>query len=362
VPRQTKPSINEESLKKLQEVGWSHPLIEARLRFVEANHLLSHYLRSMVGLERVYPRINPTLATGRWGTSDPPIPNLTADRKYGPHGIRDVVGPDPGEIWIGFDYEAIEGRLTSYDCKDQADIEAFEKGYEIHTLTACKMFHWPEPTVTPTKKAIFADQEYCAKLGYHAHRMLCRAKEPHHGCVQEPWFDDHRIRRLAKNCRYSLIYELVRAKGAAMRKYAFEMKMEPEYLQSIGAVYLDSKPGFTAWKKYWQTKCAQEGIARTLIYGRRRLLAGNMEHRAKEGGNHRIQGSVADIICTAIIQVDREFPELTLAYQSHDGLKWHAPATFTGLPRLKTIVEKAYQVGNRVMGCPADWKIIHPEE
>lgn len=358
------PGVSEEELKKLLDRGYTHALILARLQFAEANQLLTHYLLPMVGQDRVHPDMRPTQASGRWSTTNPPMPNLPADKKYGPEGIRDVVGPDPGYRWDKYDYDSIEAVLVAYDCQDLLDIEAFEQGYDIHTLTACKMNDWPLPPFEPVKGNLYGPvgQEWCLEIGQLIHQEDCKLVG-HAGCHIIPWADDHRWRRLAKNCRYSLIYELVRSNGAAMRRYAYEMKMDPIKLQKIGAQYLASKPGFVAWKQNLQVQYSLEGISRTLVLGRRRLLAGISDDRAKTGLNHRIQGSVADLMSMALIAIDTEWgTDVTLAYQSHDGAIHQFPGTLNPYPRLKELVEHIVPINGRLAAFRASWKTIWPKE
>src|SRR5574342_543031 len=170
-------SIDADTMQRLLVNGVDHPLIRARLQYAKSNQILTHYIQKMVGVERIAPSIMPTQASGRWSTSDPPLVNF-------PPNIRDVVMPDPGQIWWEFDLQAIEAKIIAAEAGDQPDLDAFRHWYYIHLMTVCGMYHFPLP---PNLEG----PDHPDNAGW---RQMVQ------------WVMNDRRRHLAKTARYSLQY------------------------------------------------------------------------------------------------------------------------------------------------------------
>lgn len=354
------PSIGKDPLTALHDEGLWSDVLEARLAFASVNQVLTHHIRPLRGYDLVHPNMMGPQSSGRMSVSDPPLINFTADKKYGPDGIRDVVGPKPGQKWAACDWEAIEARFVSHASRDEGDNEAFAKGWDIHSTTAQRMFHWPEFTFEPTKKMIFksdAGMEWCLRVGHIIHGQGCR-KTTHAGCQIDAYHDDHRMRRLAKNCRYALQYAF---NEKAMARYSIEMKIPKEELWRVGKLYLLSKPVLVAWKKRTWADCWRTHEARTFM-GRRRRLLGTRDEVMKEGLNHIIQGSVADMMKTTLCLVLDPRPTWLLGFQSHDGFKFVIPRNEPFDPAVKKIVAREVIAWGRPINFPASWKMIFPPD
>lgn len=340
-------SIDADTLNAIRDSGVTTETLEARLQFADAAHLLQQYITKMRGVHRVYPNLMSPQASGRTSVSDPPLVNFTADKKYGPKGIRDVVVPDPGTKWECGDWDAIEARIISHASRDETDLEAFRQKWDIHTVTAQRMFRWPEFPFEPTKGNIFksdAGLEWCERV---AHQMGW----------DKPYHDDHRFRRLAKNCRYALQYA---RDEKAMARYAVEMKMPKEVLFRYGRLYLDSKPGLVAWKRRTWASCWRTHEARTLYWGRRRRLVGNRHAVEKEGLNHIIQGAVADMLKETLFLMLQATPEGWFVLQSHDGWKLGYPRTANPRSVIEKIASREVVMDGRPISFPASWETIYP--
>lgn len=372
--------IDQDTLNALRNEGIVSEFLEARLQFIESFHLRNQHIRPLgrcvncgfypgekpklecdnyQPMARCYPNMMGPQSSGRMSVSAPPLINFTADKKYGPDGVRDVVVPDPGEKWVACDWEAIEARFISHRSGDSGDNEAFRKAWDIHTVTAQRMFKWPEFTFDPLKKNIYGapGQEWCAHVGWLIHQQTCHLKD-HTGCKVEPFHDDHRYRRLAKNCRYCLQYAF---DEKAMARYAVEMKMPKEQLWAFGKLYLASKPILVAWKRRTWAECWRTHEARTFM-GRRRRLGGAKKDVMKEGLNHIIQGSVADMMKTTLRLVLAAYPLARLAYQSHDGFKFVFPRNVVVGSRIREIVEREVIAWGKPISFPAAFKVIFPPE
>ena len=341
-------SVSLEALQSLQQQGITSPMLEARLAYTSAQNLLSQHLNPLVGKTRCYPNLMNPQSSGRVGTAKPPIGNFTASKKYGPHGIRDVVHPDPGEQWVCFDWEAVEARIIGHACQDPVDKEAFDRGYDIHTVTGIRMFRWPDPPFEPTKDALWATdegREWCGKVA-----VLIGERDSEGRLV--PYDDSCRTRRLVKNCRYALQYAL---NEKAMGRYAIEMRMKKKDLWHFGKLYLDSKPWLTSWKRRTWADCWRTHEART-AFGRRRKLVGKRNSVMKEGLNHQIQGTVADLMKLTIVAVCQQGAQLV--YQTHDGAKF----IWAGMVEaLKPYVEREWVLWGRSLFIPASWEVICSE-
>lgn len=278
-------------------------------------------------------------ASGRVGISDPPLGNFTADKRYGPKGLRDVVGPDPGRRWICPDWSAVEAAIVSHRCRDAPDLEVKRRGLDLHTVTAIRILTLSDPPGEPTKDwlASSAGQEWALSNGF-----------------------DLRTRTLIKNCRYCLNYahgdKWGRHAENAMDRYATELEMGTAALREYGRLYLAGKPWLTQWKRSrwaatWQTKTARTA------FGRRRLFPSTDEKwRVKvetEGLNHEIQGTVADLMKMTMVALAAIGCEMVL--QQHDGWKSSVLADWDRMEEYTAIVEREWVIDGRPISFPAEY-------
>src|SRR3990167_11343425 len=140
-------SFKYDELKAIQDRGETSPFLQARLDYQETQVLLNSHIGPLEGRRRVYPQMVVPQSSGRVGISDPPIGNFTADPFYGPHGLRDVIRPDSGAKWICADWSAVEGWIVSHRCQDPIDLEAKRRALDLHTVTAIRMFKYPDPAL-----------------------------------------------------------------------------------------------------------------------------------------------------------------------------------------------------------------------
>jgi DNA polymerase I-like protein with 3'-5' exonuclease and polymerase domains len=351
--------INEEALLGLIQAGHNSPVLQARLRYAEAQQVLTHYLEKLKA-PRIYPNMLPTQASGRWSTTNPPLTNMPktclepAHAAWPEHvprtpecwSVRDCIIPDPGEQWLHWDWDQIEAKLVSAYTNDRADLEAYSQGWDIHTLTAIAMYKWPTPSCAPRKKLLFGPEGAAWRADLEAR-----------GAQYED--ADCRTRRLAKNCRYAMAYG---PDEKAMDKYAQEMGMSVTELRAGGRAYLASKPWLTAWKRKTWESIARNREARTFL-GRRRRFMGRTYDIQKEGLNHIIQGGVADIMNDTLIKIHAAYPEVRLVYQAHDGATLAFPRSRTDFSGVYSIVERSWSIAGHDIKMTAEYDIKYaPEE
>ena len=324
-------SVKYDDLIKLQEKGADSAFLAARLQFQESAALLNQHIRPMVGRRRVYPTMVIPQSSGRIGISDPPLGNFTADPLYGPHGLRDVVQPDAGTKWTCADWSAVEGWIVSHRCQDPVDLEVKRLGHDLHTVTAIRMFKYPDPPFEPTKDNLTSSVgiSWCQEVGFR--------KE---------------IRDGVKNTRYTMQY----AKQAhTVARYAVKLGLPPKTLIEFGHRYLRSKPWLVQWKKARWDLAWQRKEART-AFGRRRRLLGDRYQVEKEGLNHEVQGTVADMM--KITQVSLNMIGCRMVLQRHDGWYSEVPEGWDRMSEYKTIVEREWIIDGRPFTCPAEYEVI----
>ena len=327
------PSVAYEVLKTLQDRGETSPFLQARLDFQETQVILHSHIEPLVGRRRIYPTMVIPQASGRVGISDPPIGNFTADPGYGPHGLRDVVRPDTGTKWICADWSAVEGWIVSHRCQDPVDLEAKRRGLDLHTVTAIRMFRYPEPAADPTKEWLKSDpgREWRERIG------LTEA-----------------IRGGVKNTRFTMQYA---KQAATVARYAVKLGLPPRTLIEFGHRYLKSKPWLVKWKEQRWAEAWRRKEART-AFGRRRRLLGDRYQVEKEGLNHEVQGTVADMMKSIM-------PELSclgmrMVLQRHDGFYHEVQNDWNDWASYKAVIEKEWVIDGRPISFPAEYDEIYP--
>jgi DNA polymerase I-like protein with 3'-5' exonuclease and polymerase domains len=323
---------------RLAKKGFSSEILSMRLEFNEQAAVLG-YVKAVKDEERVFPHFLPTQASGRWSVSDPPLTNWTPD-------IRDMIVPDPGYVWIGWDLDAIEGKIVAAFSHDRDDLNAFDNGYDIHTITACRMTGIPLPP---------------------------NLKDPHQSPECAEWRDKLKWkgkddpRRVLAKVRYCLLYgkDWTAVNGSKYEKDMVKLGFKRETMHDAAQKFLRAKPNLKATKiKYW-AQCAKAGEART-IFGRRRRLFGDYWMKAKEGWNHMVQGSVTDMVNNSLIEICG--PNARLVYPSHDAAKVAIPAAHIfynikekTLAHFRNAVEKEYEIDGEKIKSTATWHIYHAD-
>lgn len=163
----------ERAIERIEQGG--DPVLEARTLYMEYQHVLDAYIYSLhravvnattdgerkrarekakgvgwTGTD-VVRRVYPTFAihaqkTGRWSTSDPPLAQL-------PKALRDLFCPDPGHVWIHWDWKGIELQFLEVHSGSEILKAAHDEGLDIHTWTTCAIFgyEFPPNLVDPHK-------------------------------------------------------------------------------------------------------------------------------------------------------------------------------------------------------------------
>ncbi len=266
-------------------------VIEPLLRYRQLAKLNGTYVEGLLPLVDGNGRVHSTFdqtatATGRLSSSEPNLQNIPVRSEEGKE-IRQAFLPREGWILLDADYSQIELRLMAHFSGDEALLEAFRNGEDIHTRTASEIFDVPKEWVTPE------------------------------------------LRSRAKAVNFGLIYGisgfgLSRNTGVSRREAA-------EFIEK----YFRKYPGVKRFMDEFAAEGIRNGYARTLL-GRRRYLPELQSPKApvREFGkraamNTPVQGTAADIIKLAMVRVDRALREAgmrsRLILQVHDELLLECP-------------------------------------
>jgi DNA polymerase I len=277
-------STDEDVLSTLKE----HPICKLILEHRGLSKLKSTYVDAlplMVNKKtgRVHSSFNQALAaTGRLSSNHPNLQNIpirTADGRK----VREAFIPrDEEHLFLSADYSQIELRLIAEISKDEAMLDAFQKNLDIHTATAAGVYGVPLEEVT-------SDQ-----------------------------------RRAAKTVNFSIIY------GAGATNLSNQLGLKRADAKELIENYFKRYSGLSTYMTEIVEFARKNGYVETLM-GRRRYLR-DIESRnslarsfaERIAVNTPIQGSAADLIKMAMININRELKAQKLRtrmiLQVHDEL------------------------------------------
>lgn len=243
-------------------------------------------------------------ATGRLSSSDPNLQNIPVRTEEG-RRIRKAFVAEPGNILLAADYSQIELRIMAHLSGDEGLLAAFAAGEDIHRATAAEVFG-------TALKEVSVEQ-----------------------------------RRAAKAINFGLIYGMS-AFGLG-RQLGIERGEAQEYVDRYFARY----PGVKAFMDNTREQARARGYVET-VFQRRLYLpeikarnAARRQYAERTAINAPMQGTAADIIKRAMINVDRWLAEAgngaRLIMQVHDELVLEVPAADADVvaERLRSIMEAA---------------------
>jgi DNA polymerase-1 len=274
-----------EALQTLYEKT-EHPFLQHLLEHRDASRLRSTVeglLKAVAPDGRIHTTLHQTIAaTGRLSSVDPNLQNIPIRTEEG-RRIRDafVVGPAYRELMTA-DYSQIEMRIMAHLSEDAALIEAFQSGFDFHAATAARVFRVDPGEVAGPQRAKIKAMNYGLAYGLSAY-----------GLSQQLRISTEEAREL-------------------MDEYFARFGGVRDYLHTVVA------------------EAAKIGYTET-IFGRRRYLpdltSDNRQRREmaeRMALNAPIQGSAADIIKVAMINVQHALKEARLSsrllLQVHDEL------------------------------------------
>ena len=302
------------SVDVLNQLKDENPIIEKILSYRQIAKIQSTYVNGLLDViqkdGRVHTRYLQTLtATGRLSSVDPNLQNIPTRTEEGKQIRKAFVPSQPDGYIFSCDYSQIELRVLAQVSGDEQMQEAFRTGYDIHAHTAMRIFHLKSTDeVTPL--------------------MRRRAKAVNFGIVYG--ISDY---GLSKNLNIS-------------RKHA------KEFIDN----YFEQYPQIKDYMDKAVKVAREKGYAETIMHRRRYLPdihAKNFNVRSfaeRTAINSPIQGSAADIIKIAMINMQQKLDEMHLktkmVVQVHDELIFDVPKD--ELETIKKIVPEVMQSAVRL--------------
>lgn len=136
----------------LEKIEESHPIIKKIIDYRELQKLLSTYIDVIPDMVASDGRLHADFiqhgtTTGRFSSNNPNLQNIPIKSELGKN-IRGAFIADDGHKFLSFDYSQMELRLAAIFSKDETLTEIFQKGEDVHTAVASRVFKVPMSDVT----------------------------------------------------------------------------------------------------------------------------------------------------------------------------------------------------------------------
>lgn len=269
-----------------------HPIAEKIVAYRELTKLTSTYIDALPRLlgedGRLHTTFNQTVAaTGRLSSSGPNLQNIPVRTDLGRRIRAAFVPAHAGDLMLSADYSQIELRILAHLSGDAGLIEAFTSGADFHAATAARVFDVESGDV------------------------------------------DAEMRRKAKAVNFGIVY------GISAHGLGDSLGIGYAEAQATIDRYFAAYPRVRAYLDETIAEAHKTGYAETM-FGRRRPIPElrNRNHNLRSFGertamNHPMQGTAADLMKLAMIEVDRrlrtEGYEARMVLQVHDELVFEAP-------------------------------------
>lgn len=255
--------------KTLMELSGSHPIVNMIIEYRGLKKLISSYTDNiplLISLKdgKVHTTFNQALtSTGRLSSTNPNLQNIPVRTDRGKEIRKAFISQFDGGKILSVDYSQIELRLMAHLSNDPHLVDAFNKGKDIHTATAAKVFGVPEQEVTREQRS------------------------------------------RAKVANFGIIY------GISSFGLSQRLGMSRAASKELIEEYFRNYPKVKGYMDDMIKKGREHGYVET-IFGRKRFLPDiNSRNATVRGYNERnainapLQGSAADIIKVAMINVYR---------------------------------------------------------
>lgn len=311
---------------KLQELAPEFPIIQTILNYRGLSKLKSTYVDALPKMVnprtgRIHSSFNQALAaTGRLSSNNPNLQNIPIRTTEGAKVRRAFIPRDDQHTLLSADYSQIELRLIAEISDDAAMLEAFQNGQDIHTATAAKVFNVPFEEVS-------REQRY-----------------------------------QAKTVNFSIVY------GAGATSLSRNLNIKRTEAKDLIDAYFAQYRGLKVYMDNVVEGARKNGYITTLM-GRRRYMRDINSKSSLERSNAErvainspVQGSAADMIKVAMVNIHKELLEQKLQtkmiLQVHDELIFDVPneeleivkpiimeKMRTALPNLKVPIEVGIGTG-----------------
>ncbi len=276
----------------LEELRGIHPIIELILDYRQLSKIKSTYIDALPNLinsktGRVHTSFNQTrTATGRLSSSEPNLQNIPVRGELGKEVRQAFIAPKESYL-LSADYSQIDLRALAHLSQDKSLLDAFRHDEDIHSATAAQVFGVEPSAVTPD------------------------------------------MRRVAKTVNFGVIY--------GMSDYGLEQAtgLSREEAAQFIAAYFEKYPGVKQYLESTKEQAREKGYVQTILGRRRSIPEINSSNRQVREAAERmainmpVQGTSADIIKVAMINLDQEIDKRKLGskmlLQVHDELIFEVP-------------------------------------
>jgi DNA polymerase-1 len=319
----------------LTQLAAQHELPAQILNYRTLSKLKSTYVDALPALvnpetQRLHTSLNQTVAaTGRLSSADPNLQNIPVKGDYGLR-IREAFIAPKGHTLLCADYSQIEPRILAHLSQDDRLIKIFERGDDIHLATAMEIFKLPAEQIT------------------------------------------REMRRAAKTVVFGIVYSIS----------PFGLSQNIGVSQAEAKKYIDTFFERFAAVRALMDRNIADGKTKghtTTILGRRRPIPELQSSDPTQRGfgermavNSPIQGSAADVIKVAMINVNRrlhdELPNTKMILQVHDELIFETPEK--ELEKAKRLVKEEMEATGKKLGLSVplkvdlgignNWRVAHP--
>ncbi|WP_216828902.1 DNA polymerase I [Alkalihalobacterium elongatum] len=283
-------STSADVLEKLQD---QHEIIGKILHFRQLGKLNSTYIEGLLKVvhhdtSKIHTIFNQALTqTGRLSSTEPNLQNIPIRLEEGRKIRKAFVASEEDWIILAADYSQIELRVLAHIAQDQGLITAFKEDMDIHTKTAMDVFHVSENEVSSN------------------------------------------MRRSAKAVNFGIVYGI--SDYGLSQNLGITRKEAGQFIER----YFESFPGVKDYMDKIIEKARETGYVTTLLHRRRYLpeiTSRNFNLRSfaeRTAMNTPIQGTAADIIKKAMVQLSNQLEEsklkTRLLLQVHDELILEVP-------------------------------------
>lgn len=282
-------ATNETELSKFQG---QFPFIQKLLSYRELSKLRSTYVESLITKVDENQRIHTTYSqvgvqTGRLSSSNPNLQNIPVTSEFG-QKIKSCFVAGKGYVFASFDYSQQELRVLAHLAQEEKLIDAFTKKLDVHTTTASQIFHVDYDQVTKEQRMI------------------------------------------AKTINFGIIY------GMGSYGMSAQLRIPPEEAQGFIDMFNLTYPRIKTYYDQYLRDARTNRYVETIL-GRRRYVFEFPGQKVIDNAmrrvliNYPIQGSAADLMKKAMIDIDKELlkklPDCHLLLQIHDDLVFELPDT-----------------------------------
>jgi len=270
---------------EISQYSDAYPFIQSLLQYRELTKLRSTYVETLIEKTSSESVIHTTYSqvaanTGRLSSLNPNLQNIPSSSGFG-QKIKACFVARKGKVLLSFDYSQQELRILAHLSKESALIKAFQQQKDIHTSTAAEIFEVPYEDVT------------------------------------------YEQRTAAKTINFGVIY------GMSSFGMSAQLHIPIEAAHSFISTFYATYPRIREYYEHYLNQGKINGYVKTLL-GRRRFVFERAGQETIDNAtrrvliNYPVQGSAADLIKKAMIQIDNEVVtkniDCQLLLQIHDDL------------------------------------------